>query len=307
MLSGIISMPGCDVIPPGYEFAGWLVNASDTPLTYMTDSMENLVEELSEYNIKADVTFTARYREVNLTLYNNQFNGETLYTYDGRTVANVTLFDRWLYKDGSWNTLCLPFSLTETQLAASPLAGGDFRTLSSATFSNGTLTLNFTAEGEVKSLTAGTPYIVKWGDGGLIQDPRFEKMAISYTYNPVETDVVTFSGNFSPVGCSAGDNTMLYLGAGNKLYYPNATMTINSFRAYFQLNNGITAGDPSSPNAIRAFVLNFGDEQTGIAHPDFTDYTDKADDWYSLDGRKLNGKPTQKGIYVVNGKKVVVK
>ena len=30
-------------------------------------------------------------------------------------------------------------------------------------------------------------------------------------------------------------------------------------------------------------------------------------DWYSLDGRKLNGKPSAKGVYVVNGNKVVIK
>ena len=29
--------------------------------------------------------------------------------------------------------------------------------------------------------------------------------------------------------------------------------------------------------------------------------------WYSIDGRRLNGKPTAKGIYIVNGKKVVLK
>ena len=28
--------------------------------------------------------------------------------------------------------------------------------------------------------------------------------------------------------------------------------------------------------------------------------------WYDLNGRKLNGKPSQKGIYIKNGKKVVV-
>ena len=29
--------------------------------------------------------------------------------------------------------------------------------------------------------------------------------------------------------------------------------------------------------------------------------------YYTLDGRKLSGKPTQRGIYIVNGKKVVIK
>ncbi len=32
-----------------------------------------------------------------------------------------------------------------------------------------------------------------------------------------------------------------------------------------------------------------------------------AEQWWSIDGRKLNGKPSQKGVYIRNGKKVVVK
>ena len=33
----------------------------------------------------------------------------------------------------------------------------------------------------------------------------------------------------------------------------------------------------------------------------------EAGDWYTIDGRKLSGKPVQKGIYIVNGRKVAVK
>jgi hypothetical protein len=32
-----------------------------------------------------------------------------------------------------------------------------------------------------------------------------------------------------------------------------------------------------------------------------------SDAWYTLDGRRLSGKPTQKGIYINNSKKVVIK
>lgn len=32
-----------------------------------------------------------------------------------------------------------------------------------------------------------------------------------------------------------------------------------------------------------------------------------ADTWYTIDGRKLSGKPTKKGIYIQNGKKHVIK
>jgi hypothetical protein len=31
------------------------------------------------------------------------------------------------------------------------------------------------------------------------------------------------------------------------------------------------------------------------------------DQWYTLDGRRINGQPTQKGLYIINGKKVVIK
>ena len=32
-----------------------------------------------------------------------------------------------------------------------------------------------------------------------------------------------------------------------------------------------------------------------------------AGNWYTLDGRKLNGMPTKKGIYINNGRKVIIK
>lgn len=34
---------------------------------------------------------------------------------------------------------------------------------------------------------------------------------------------------------------------------------------------------------------------------------DQKEDWYSLDGKKLNERPTQKGIYIRNGKKIIIK
>ena len=31
------------------------------------------------------------------------------------------------------------------------------------------------------------------------------------------------------------------------------------------------------------------------------------DGWYTLDGTRLSGQPTRKGIYIVNGRKVIIK
>ncbi len=77
---------------------------------------------------------------------------------NGRTVV---LKDRTLYRDDNWNTLCLPFSMSIDQIAASPIAGVTIMELNGTTsnLTNGTLTLNFN---EAFSIEAGRPYIVKW-------------------------------------------------------------------------------------------------------------------------------------------------
>ena len=58
-------------------------------------------------------------------------------------------------------------------------------------------------------------------------------------------------------------------------------------------------------NAIKQFVLNFDDDPTGIK--DLNGIKDSNDTWFDLEGRKLAGKPSQKGIYINNGKKVTIK
>jgi hypothetical protein len=157
---------------------------------------------------------------------------------------------------------------------------------------------------------------VKWAetDPDYIPNPEFRNVTI-VNEDPADQSVlssdgfVTFVGTYNPVDIGEeGDNTKLYLGDGNTLYYPPKAMSINSFRAYFQLNNGLKAGETTSTEpgqqTIKAFHLNFG-EETGIR--EMEDGRGKMEDaWFSLDGRKLSGKPTQKGIFINNGKKVVI-
>jgi hypothetical protein len=111
---------------------------------------------------------------------------------------------------------------------------------------------------------------------------------------------VTFMGTYDPVEIGPeGDNTLLYFSDNNTLYWPNGAMTINPFRAYFQLNN-IAA----NPAQTRSIVLNIGGEKIEIGS---TDYTDSDDSWYDMSGRKLGGKPTKKGLYIHGDRKVVIK
>ena len=56
--------------------------------------------------------------------------------------------------------------------------------------------------------------------------------------------------------------------------------------------------------ASRLFIFNEGDEETGI---DIVEETAGNDQWYTIDGKKLSGKPTAKGLYIRNGQKVMMK
>jgi hypothetical protein len=85
------------------------------------------------------------------------------------------------------------------------------------------------------------------------------------------------------------------MGAANKLYWPQSGASIGAFRAYFEIADGAS---------IKAFNLNLGDE-TGLDLIPALAQDDSA--WYSLDGKRLSGKPCQKGIYIQNGKKVIIK
>ena len=62
----------------------------------------------------------------------------------------------------------------------------------------------------------------------------------------------------------------------------------------------VNTGEPSA-----RITLVFDDETTKIANTNITNITNG--NWYDLNGRKLNGMPTKKGVYIMNGKKVVVK
>ena len=249
-----------------------------------------------------------------IALYDTKNNSEAIASAaTAGGTHSVILSGRTLYKDGNWNTLCLPFSISN--FSGTSLEGATVKTLESASFdsTNGELTMNFTEN--TKNLTAieaGKPYIVKWESGVNIESPIFTNVTIAATTPNDITPTgsgsdgsVTFKGTFDPVAIGTdGDNTKLYLGNNNKLYWPSGAKNINSFRAYFQLN-GITAGDKTA--AVRTFNLNFDDDPTGITTPTASSFTNSEGAWYDLQGRKIAKGQLSKGIYIHNGKKVVIK
>jgi surface protein len=218
---------------------------------------------------------------------------------------NVTLSGRTLYKDGEWNTLCLPFSMTAGQVSASPLAGADIRTLTSASVTGYFVKLTF---GKVSSLTSGTPYIVRWKadtENPTIIDPVFNGVTLSdekHDFTSTDTHV-KFIGYYDTFTVGPDDDpAVYYLTAGNMLKHTAKERTLKACRAYFLF----TPGDDAGTNKL-AFDIDFGDGTTGIAEASTLNSQPSTPFWYTLDGRRLSGKPTQKGIYLNNGRKVVIK
>ena len=96
---------------------------------------------------------------LDMKLADNASNAEIIGAKNGKTCRTLTLTDRTLYKDGNWNTLCLPFNVDD--LDGTPLEGAILKELDGTTsnLTDGLLTLNFK---DATSIKAGKPYIIKW-------------------------------------------------------------------------------------------------------------------------------------------------
>ena len=95
--------------------------------------------------------------------------------------------------------------------------------------------------------------------------------------------------------------------AGGKHYgiepgSPN-TWTINPFNGYVDLS-----GSASAPESVTFTFENVGGGTTAIRSITAENAGNaKAEGWYTLNGVKLQGAPVEKGVYIKNGKKIVIK
>ena len=270
-------------------------------------------EDAYDFNtvVTSDLALTAEWTKNVLELANAGDNGDAITTAAGSgKVYEVTLSDRTLYKDGKWNTICLPF---DVKIEGSVLDGAVARKLTAATVTdNETIgqTLHLTFGDEVTdSLKAGVPYIIKWEEGDNITDPVFPNVTISNTYEGFDNGVagdyrVRFLGTYDKMVYGNADKSVLFMGSSNNLYYPDGEeqVTLGACRAYFKIGED----DAVNAKGITGFVIDFGEETTAIHDAEVIMQNGNADAWYTVDGIRLSGKPSKKGMYINNGKKVVV-
>lgn len=212
--------------------------------------------------------------------------------------ANVTL-QRTLSKD-YWNTFCVPFALDAEQVAQYFGEGTQLRTY------EGNCNNNIVYFATVDNIEAGKPYIMKPGNA-VVKNPTFEGVSM------VATDLDT-NGNPQAVGDASTvqmkgiynhvtlvqDKTNIYIGAGNKFYYPAdaEACQMNGLRAYFIVPEGTD---------IKKLRANLDGATTSLG--EIFDTEESNTPVYNLQGQCVgNSLSTLKsGIYVQNGKKVVVK
>jgi hypothetical protein len=275
----------------------------------VSSGQDMTLQFVTGYNLSSFEGLNLNVTRVDVCLDNIGNNSESISQNAGRQGLNVALKNRTLYKDGKWNTLCLPFNVT---LSGSPLEGATARSLTTAKIEGSTLDLTF--GDAVTELVAGTPYIIKWANGSDIVSPvLFEGVTVSTDKHDYDTDGdntttderVRFVGTYESSVFSAEDNSILLVGGSNTLFYPNERTGLGAQRAYFKI------GADGALQARRLTSFNFNEGQNGttgiLTVGTKMEKAGEPDTWYTLDGMKLQGKPTKKGLYTINGKKFVIK
>lgn len=311
--SGKIVSPTFSSFPSGYKVV--VTYAESTPRLYsaeLTDakaevntSLKTVSIELpsptATFTIQSGTNYTQIQKiELSALIAKNYTLDETktdnvIETYEN---ANVTL-QRTL-EASHWNSFCVPFALDKDQVTQYFGEGTQLRTY------EGRCENNIVYFATVDNIEAGKPYIMKPGNA-VVKNPTFEGVSMVATGldengNPQavgDASTVQMKGIYNHVTL-VQDKTNIYIGAGNKFYYPAdaEACQMNGLRAYFIVPEGTD---------IKKLRANLDGATTSLG--EIFDTEESNTPVYNLQGQCVgNSLSTLKsGIYVQNGKKVVVK
>ena len=209
--------------------------------------------------------------------------------------VNVTL-KRTFYKDGEWNTLCLPFAVADAKTA---FDNAELREVDTEKSNGNTIVFK-----EATAIEAGKPYLIKWANSSsdaVNVEKKFEGVTLVAAATPVvvKEGGISFNGFYKMTAASElGGASVAAIGAGNKLFKVNEGK-LKGFRAAFVLSSG-----------VQQAAINVVIDGTATGIEDLVIDGVKANGRvYNLNGQyvgnSLNG--LQPGLYIQNGKKIVVK
>ena len=281
------------------------VNISTTDGNYFVESDGFKISLTDKFNVNYDIPYDLKGRHyiINGILGNDELyyidieeimpqlaldeslntNGTTIGVYNGREV-NITV-NRNL-STGMWNTICLPFDIEGFSSIVSASRLAELKGYDAATN-----TLEFKS---TEDLIAGVPYLVFPEEE--VSSIVINGAIINNELTPVVASTYTFKGIFDPTTLYAGDQNVLFLGEGNKLYYPNVTNELKAFHAYFETSTGSSANicvDGISSGITTATIEHLNDDSM----------------IYNVNGQSVGTSVNQlpKGVYVRSGNKIIIK
>jgi len=221
-------------------------------------------------------------------------NVEDVVLEDAATEAPTAEFGNVTYARNlvaGYNTLVLPFDVTAEELGENVEA---IYTYGGSTLEGDVCHLDFSQK--VTSLAANTPYIVKMA--ALQEGLSFTNKEFKTVAEPIKTDAnFDFVGTY--VALPAGNETIVegdYVSAASGLKPATAGKKLNAFRAFLKKKAEVPAG--------AKVAIMIGDEVVdGIQAAQIINNVDGT--IYNLNGQKVIN--AQKGIFIQNGKKVVIK
>ena len=221
--------------------------------------------------------------------------------------SNVTV-KRTFYKDGDWNTLCLPFDVSAEEVKAAFGSDAQLRQVDEAHSKDNTVA--FTTATAIK---AGVPYLIKFdklaenADQPQEFNHTFEGVTLTkkVEYSALADFNIIFAGSYSaftPEDFLKEYNTcdvVASMAAANTLKKVYAGTTIKGLRAVFGLNSSV------QPQAVKVII---DGTATGIGDLHVDGATVANGRVYNLNGQcvgtSLEG--LKAGVYIQNGKKVII-
>lgn len=221
-------------------------------------------------------------------------------TIESKSDINISL-NRKLVK-GAWNTICLPFDVSEAQ--AKSAFGADVRIAALNAESKGNTLMfdNKTAEG----IKAAVPYLIMPSE--VKADDKYEFYNVSIKpENAAQASAVStldgfaFKGIYNKVDITQDINNpksyAAFLGANNTLFKAKANSITKGFRAYFAIPNS------TATSALRVVVdgnaTSIKNINCGVVEND--------DAVYNLQGQRVDARSLMPGLYIKAGKKFVVR
>ena len=225
---------------------------------------------------------------------------------EDETNANVTVMRTIL--GGIWNTICLPFAMTNSQMKT---AFGDDVLLGD--FVGYEYTENEKKEVvsiKVKFVAADAiepnhPYIIKVRED--MTEFSVDNVDIDASDAPMVATCEHNKRQWSEfIGTYVQNTTVpeecLFISDG-KFYYSVGKTNMKGYRAYFSFYDVLEDYESTSEAPV---YIDYPEDPAAIVSVDDERGVMVAT-WYTLDGRKLSVKPTTKGLYIYNGKKIAIK